>query len=430
MHARARFLPLHLVVAGALHAQVPTKIPVVTGQPIAAPRPGVTMAAVAPLGAAPARVTTLVGSPTLVTVQWQLAPGATGYNVFRADRGMLTRQPLPANATSYIDRTPIDYRVDYRYSVAAVYADARGQASAEVIARVPRPSNPARMTAAGDHIEIALDWTPVPTADFYLVSGPGVVPSPNTNAAIVRAPITHYVVTNQPPGTTQRWNVLAVWEGADKAWVVDGNSAAVAALDILYRAPRITRVDRSTSAGVAWIQLVWDGSDGAPAHRLYRAPAGTTAYIDVTSMPGTFMSSTFVTHDNKRTYPDEPEAGKSYEFRLCGVFPPKDMLACTPPQHADFPAAIPFSAAVSASGQNRVTVTWDLPAGYSITKVNIMRGVNATGEMRWLVQGLPDTRAGYVDNIQNSLKTFRYRVHATLNNGMLVTSPTMTVTLP
>jgi hypothetical protein len=35
-----------------------------------------------------------------------------------------------------------------------------------------------------------------------------------------------------------------------------------------------------------------------------------------------------------------------------------------------------------------------------------------------------------VDNISNSLKTFRYSVHATLNNGMLVTSPTMTVTLP
>jgi hypothetical protein len=181
---------------------------------------------------------------------------------------------------------------------------------------------------------------------------------------------------------------------------------------------------------VAWIHLGWDGTDGAPSHRLYRAPAGTTAYIDVTSMPGTFMAPTFVTHDNKRTYPEAPEAGKSYDFRLCGVFPPKDILACAAPQHADFPAAIPFSAAVTATGPTSVTVTWNLPAGYSITYVNIMRGAMKTGPMSWLIRGLAETRAGYVDNISNSLKTFRYSVHATLNNGMLVTSPTMTVTLP
>lgn len=110
-----------------------------------------------------------------VTLQWDAAPSAVSYKIFRRADGdtdpvLIAQQP----GTTFVD-SDVELLSTYAYSVSTVTASGESSLTLELIVSVadasaPAPAQPANLTATNPTTtSIPLSWDPVPGAVFYRV---------------------------------------------------------------------------------------------------------------------------------------------------------------------------------------------------------------------------------------------------------------------
>lgn len=172
---------------------------VVTGD-----RPPATGPTVLSNGPAPTGLT-VTGTPTTATVQWLPVEGATGYLVNRAIRGTTQWTAVTpariADTVSPTDEFP-DRLQTYTYQVLAYQANGSfGAATIDYVPAKPRDPSGLAVTAVSTQSAV-LGWQPVDDAWGYLVSGPGLSPSVETQG-------TSFVVV--PPRRTGVYQVASIY---------------------------------------------------------------------------------------------------------------------------------------------------------------------------------------------------------------------------
>lgn len=203
--------------AGPVAAPQPVPLPSETGTPREAPTAGPPPAGV-----------TVTGTLTLAHVTWGFS-GASSYSVQRWMQNnpkccRASSSPLGARETAWDD--PLPSTGTYVYRVTAIYADGR-QGFVDVN-YVSEPTNPAVLTATwlaafwqvavvgfGQQVpwwrhHVRLDWSKVPGAAYYVLSGPGLpFGGLQLNTTVSNSVETHHttkeVTTAQVPGGAESW---------------------------------------------------------------------------------------------------------------------------------------------------------------------------------------------------------------------------------
>lgn len=143
--------------------------------------------------------------PNTAYLEWTGVAGATGYNIYRSDLGLLTPTPLaPTQRMNYTHRALLGDG-QFTYSIIALYPNGCGLASTTLQSVVNTPY--LSLSAGGGAGQVAIAWT-VSSDDYAtgaVIQGPGL---PNGGADVKASPprsptgrsIGTTLVNGVPPG--------------------------------------------------------------------------------------------------------------------------------------------------------------------------------------------------------------------------------------
>ncbi len=229
--------------------------------------------------AAPAGVAATAGNAQ-VTISWNDAAGATGYNIYwSTNPGVTTANGTRiAGAANPYQQPALTNGTAYYYIVTAVNAMGEGAGSAQVTATpaVPTavPAAPAGVAVVIGDTQITISWNAAATAagyNIYWSTTPGVTSASGTKIPGAANPYLQAALVN---GTTYYYIVTAfnaVGESAASAQVSAAPAAAIAA----PAAP--TGV--SALPGDGEVTISWNAAGGATSYNIYwsTAPGVSTA---------------------------------------------------------------------------------------------------------------------------------------------------------
>jgi len=157
-------------------------------------------------------------TPGTVHLYWEAVGGATGYTLSRADRGVLTKAPLPASYTEFTDYAPLPHPATYVYTLTAEYP--QGCGSTNVTLSSQPPITPFLGYQAGSAPgQITLSWSWYNTSDGLragdytgvLITGPAL---PSAGREVKRASQsggTSTLISGVPPGS-HSFTAKAYWD--------------------------------------------------------------------------------------------------------------------------------------------------------------------------------------------------------------------------
>jgi hypothetical protein len=266
--------------------------------------------------ASPTRLWAAQTSPTTVTLVWQLAAGATGYNVFgprpkSGNTGELLAR-LGSNASRYVAQLA-GTGVAHQYFIQAV--DAKGQVSQKAefnpvipsakeatSSAVPSPSFlKAEVTGPG---EITLRWDAVPGATAYAI-GRSVRPQGMARLCEICPTETMYVDQDAVAGAVHVYRVIAIAPqgtsrpvlsgeviptvGKQRVAAADPKEAVLPAADSKEALPKAPSGVRATFQTPTSVQLSWITGTGTATLQIKRKVGMSVAQL-IATVNGTVSS--------------------------------------------------------------------------------------------------------------------------------------------
>ena len=315
-----------------------------------------------------------------ITVSWNAVANATQYNIYRynAEKSAYvyygTTFATSATPTKYVNGKLIAGTV-YYYKVVSVIKNAAGtyvsDFSASANARaIDLPAVPQNVKAkANGADQITITWNAVTQATQYNIfrynAASNAYVYKGTTFATVAAP-TQYIDKGLTAGTTYRYKVVSVDKNADHTLVSDYSAEASAATVV---APAVPSGVSAFASGANRITVKWNAVTNATQYNIYRYNGTKKEYV--------YKGTTFTTAAAPTQYIDSAVvAGTSYYYKVVSVIKTSDytlvsdMSGAVSAKAVDTPA-IPQGVQAKATGNNRLTISWDAVA--NVTQYNIFR---------------------------------------------------------
>ena len=298
----------------------------------------------------------ITGGNSELSLTWNPAAGATGYQIFRRTENA----PWPASPTATVTGTlfndsGVTNGTTYYYQVAGVNAGGVGARTSETSGTPVAPGKtraPANLAAFPGSTQATLTWDPVPGASSYAVTvatspgGPNIYPGgyqmgPSATVTALTNTETYY------------FRVQAAVNG----WSAYSAEVSTIPVQTVPLAP--TSV--TAAAGNGELSLTWTKVAGATSYRIFRRTQENP------------WSATHLGTATGTLYTDSGlDNGTSYEYVVAAVGPggvgARSQMVSGIPTAAGRPVA-PVNVAVQP-GYTQATVTWDpVPgaSGYSVT---------------------------------------------------------------
>jgi|GEM_PF-3280901 len=335
-----------------------------------------------------------------VTVSWNAATDATGYNVKQSTTnggGYTTLLSTPTTtALSYTD-TGLTPSTPYYYVISAINtvptcesADSPQVNATPTGACVP-PTAPNVTAAAGNGV-VTLTWPAVSGAVSYSVARSLTTGTGYATVATVTTG-TGYTDGNVVNGTTYYYVVTA-----SNGTCSSGNSTEKSASPACTPPSAITDLIATPADGS--VSLTWTAPPGATSYRIYSNTTGGTSYTLTGTSSTASFTDTNVVNGTKYYYVVTSSNGScSSDSSNQATTTP----ACQPPS--------PPSAVLATAGDGQVTLSWTAPSGAVSYKV--YRGTSAGGESSTALA--TPTTTNYVDTAVTNGTTYYYVV--TASNG-------------
>jgi len=234
---------------------------------------------------------TATGTNSAVLLSWNIAAGATGYNIKRATTSGAEATIASTGATSYTDAAVVNGTTHF-YTVSATNSAGESADSSEVSAvpDVP-PATPTALNATAGSNQVSLTWTGSAGATSYNVKRSTTSGSGYTTIGTTTAPTTAYVDSTAVKFTQYYYVVSAV-----NAYGESANSS-----------PEATATPTGAYGPTAYEPFNYTA--GAFANNTPSTAAGFT---------GNWTIPTGATIASGRTYTNLPVAGNAYQHNASG----------------------------------------------------------------------------------------------------------------
>lgn len=218
---------------------------------------------VAQIPAVPQGLTAVIASPGVVTLNWQAAARASGYQILRSvDGGAMTPIASIASPNQLSLQTAVQGNTLYQYEVRA-FNNAGTSASSQRVQVLTPMATPTGVTAIAQPDGVRVTWVdtePANTGFLVLRSVNGG--SYEIHAQVSGGSTTSYLDTSADPGAVYYYRVMAMGP-------LNASLASTAAgVTVPLRTPEVTLL-----AGTTSMQVSWTGLD--PATTTYTVMRGT-----------------------------------------------------------------------------------------------------------------------------------------------------------
>jgi hypothetical protein len=224
----------------------------------------------APPPPAPANVVATAGVNS-VSLTWDAAAGATGYNVLRGTASGVYTVTNRVSATSFVDSTAVG-GTPYYYVVQGTNTSGAGASSLEVTATpsIALPDVPTGLTATGTNGAVILAWNTATGAASYNLKRATTSGAEVTIANVAGTAYTDSTVVN---GTPYFYTVSSTNSAGESA-----NSGEVTATP---NSPPPVPTAVSATAGTNQVLVSWTGSIGAASYNVKRSTTSGSGYVTI-----------------------------------------------------------------------------------------------------------------------------------------------------
>jgi fibronectin type 3 domain-containing protein len=336
-----------------------------------------------------------------VDLSWTATPGATGYDVYRADAfgaGPAAKvNAAPAVIPFFADTDAVPGKV-YNYSVAAIFAGGSGAASSPVAgwSSSTDPSAVRDLSATYSlYGEIDLSWSASPGAasyDVYRDGSFGAGPPVKINAAPVLLPL--FADTGVDSGWSYAYTVVANLAARS----TEPSNRAYGSAKPLYPVDGLS-ASRGTLAGA--VRLDWMANPDATGYDVYRAEAWGAPGAQINASP--VVSAYYV---------DAAPAGHGYYT----VVTRRGRVSSDPSYAVEgwpMPAPVSDLSASQGTGYGAVSLAWTAvpdAEGYDVYRADSPTGIPAK------LNGWRLTSAAFTDVVSDGAHRF-YTVAIVMRDG-------------